>query len=265
MAPNRSRRRTLLVVAIGVAAAFATAQASAGDAAPRLPCGGAPVPAYAELGAQPNVLSLAGKAARAWTPPSCSRWPPLEAEMVVAVAGSFRHDGGIDGLLTRIGAISTKKGVRYWSTTDGKWQPLLTDAFALSGPDASMRRADFSAAQVAAGQTLYHAQNDNRTAGDCVFRERVLVVEPERVMIESENVSPLRKLMLTLFEPGEMQSVYFIEKRAPGVWGFYVLTRLRMASSLLPAGSDASYINRSVALFRHIGGIPTDQDPPVAR
>ncbi len=38
-----------------------------------------------------------------------------------------------------------------------------------------------------------------------------------------------------------------------------------MASSLLPTGSDASYINRSVALFRHLAGIPTDQDPPVAR
>ena len=248
-----------------LATAFATAHASGADVAPRLPCGVAPLPAFAEPGAAPNVLALTGQAARAWTPPACSRWPALQAEMVVAVAASFRHDGEIDVLLARIGAISTKKGVRYWSTTESSWQALVTDAFALSGPDASLRRADFGAAEVAAGQTLYYAQNDNRTSGDCVYRERVLVAGRERLMIENENVSPLKKMMMTLFEPGAMQSVYFIEKRAPGVWGFYSLTRVRMASSLLPTGSDASYINRAVAQFRHIAGIPTDKDPPVAR
>ncbi len=128
--------------------------------------------------------------------------------MVVAVAGSFRHDGEIDALLARIGAISTKKGVRYWSTTDKSWQPLVTDAFALDGPDATQRRADFSASQVAAGQALYYAQNDNRTMGDCVYREQVLVADRKRVMIANENVSPLKKMMVTLFEPGAMQTVY---------------------------------------------------------
>jgi hypothetical protein len=249
----------------GLVIALAGAPAKAADELPRLPCGVAPFPAFAEPGAPPNVRAWHGKAARAWTPPSCSGWAVMDADMVVALAGSFHHPGEIDTLLARIGAISSKKEVRYWSTTEQSWQPLVTDAFALSGPDASQRRADFNAAQLTAGQTLYYAQSDNRTAGQCVYRERVRVADRERLMIEGENVSPLKKMVVTLFEPGEMQTVYFIERRAPGVWGYYSLTRARLASQLLPTGGQAPYINRAAAFFRYVAGIPTDQEPPVAR
>jgi hypothetical protein len=237
----------------------------ADDDLPRLPCGTAPLPAYAEADAPPTVRSWSGKAARSFAPPPCTGWAAMEADMIVALAGSFLHDGGIEALSARIGAISAMKGVRYWSTTDKNWQLLVTDAYALDGPDASRRRDDFGAAQVVAGRTLYYAQSDNRTAGQTVYRDRVVAAEPDRLMIANENVAPLKKMLVTLFEPGEMQTVYIVERRAPGIWGFYSLTRVRMASILLPTGSDASYINRSVALFRHVAGIPTDKEPPAAR
>ncbi len=257
----RGIRRALVLVLL----LAGLAPARAGDELPRLPCGTAPSPAFAEPGSAPNVRAWSGKAARAWEPPSCTGWTPMEAEMLVALAGSFRHVGEIDALLARVGAVSAKKGVRYWSTTEKSWQPLVNDAFALSGPDVAQRRADFSAASIKPGLTMYYAQNDNRTAGDSVFRERVVAADRDRLMVVSENVSPLKKMMVTLFEPGDMQTAYFIERRADGVWGFYSLTRTRMASPLLPIGGEASYINRSVALFRHIAGIPTDQEPPGAR
>jgi hypothetical protein len=38
-----------------------------------------------------------------------------------------------------------------------------------------------------------------------------------------------------------------------------------MASSLLPTGDHASYINRAVAFYRFVANIPTDQPPPAAR
>jgi hypothetical protein len=252
-------------VLVGLVGGLAGAAARAGDDGPRLPCGAAPLPAYAEPGAPPNVRAWNGKAARAWAPPACSGWAAMEADMLVAVAGSFRHEGEIDTLLVRIGAISTKTNVRYWSTTEKVWQPLVTDAFALSGPDPAQRRADFSAAQIAAGQTLYYAQSDNRTGGPSVYRERVVAADRERLLVESENVTPLKKMMVTLFEPGDMQTVYVIERRAPDAWNFYSLTRTRMASSLLPTGGEASYINRAIAFFRFVAGIPTDQEPPAAR
>jgi hypothetical protein len=152
-----------LFVAIGLLGLGAL-PAHATDDGPRLPCGVAPLPAYAEPGAPPNVRAWSGKAARGWPPPSCSTWQASDADMLVGLAGSFRYDGEIDGLLARIGAISTKKGVRYWSTTEKSWQMLVTDAFALSGPDAALRRADFKPEELAKGQAIHYAQSDNRSA-----------------------------------------------------------------------------------------------------
>jgi len=188
-----------------------------------------------------------------------------DADMVLALSGSFRYDGGIEGLLARIGAISAKKGERYWSTTEKNWQMLVTDAFALSGRETSLRRADFKPAELGKGVAFHYAQSDNRSAGACVCRERLLASDGERVMIESENLMPIKKLMVTLYASGDLQKIYIIEPRAPGVWSYYSLTRTRMASSMLPTGSEASYINRSVAFGRYVAGIPTDQDPPAAR
>jgi hypothetical protein len=239
--------------------------ARAGDAGPVLPCGAAAQPAYAEPGQPPAVQAWRGKAAQAWVPPACTGWAASNADILVAVAGSFKHGGDIDELLARIGAISAKSKVRYWSTTEKDWKPLVTDAFALSGPDPALRRADFTAPQFVKGQNLHYAQSDNRSSGKTVYRERVVALDRERVAIMSENVTPVKMTLITLFDTGDMQTAYFLERRSPGAWNFYSLTRTRMASSLMPTGGDASYINRAVAFYRLVAAIPTDQEPPAAR
>ena len=260
-------RRSAAVVLRALLAALAcvAGAARAADEVPRVPCGVSPVPAYAALASPPNVRVWSGKDARGWTPPACVGGAAADADIMVAVAGSFRHEGEIDALLARVGAMSAKKGVRYWSTTDKRWLPLVTEVYACSGPDPEARRSDFAPAQITAGQILYYTQSDNRTSGKNLYRERVLAVDRERLMIETENVSPLRKMMITLFEPGQLRTAYVLERLAPGVWGFYSLTRAQTASSLVPVGGEASYINRAVALYRHVAGIPTDQEPPAAR
>jgi len=256
----------LLALSLGLCmAGLAVVQAVASDAAPRPPCGAAPLPAFAEPGLPPAVQAWSGKAAREWQPPGCSGWTTSGFDVIVAVAGSFKHEGELDELLARIGAISTKSQVRYWSTTEGSWRPLVTEAFALSGPDAALKRSDFPPAQFAKGQSLYFAQADNRTSGKTVFRDRVLERDPARVVVTSENITPMKKMMVTLFDGGDLQAMYVLERRSAGVWGFYSLTRTRMASSLLPTGGDASYINRAVAFYRWVAAIPTDQEPPAAR
>jgi hypothetical protein len=254
-----------VLAVIGLAAGLVGGAVRAADDGPRLPCGVEPLPVFAEPGKAPNIRSWVGKAARGWKPPACIGWEPVDPDMMVALAGSFAYDGDFDGLLARVGAISATKGVRYWSTTEKSWQPLVTDAFALSGPDAALRRADFMAAQITKGQTLYYAQSDNRSSGKTVYRARVLAAGSERLVVEFENASPMKMAFVTMFEVGGAQTVYIIERRSPGTWNFYSLTRTRMASSLLPSGSDASYINRALAFFRYIAGIQTDQEPPAAR
>jgi hypothetical protein len=63
-----------------------------------------------------------------------------------------------------------------------------------------------------------------------------------------------------IVEPGDIQAAYFLEHRSPGVWDYYSLTRTTPRFG----GHVASYINRAVAAYRHIAGIPTDRDPPLA-
>lgn len=253
------------LVLVAMLALLGSATARAGDDGPRLPCEGPPAPAYTEPGAAPAVQAWRGKAAQEWQPPACSGLSVKGADILVAVAGSFKHDGEIDELLARIGAISAKTNVRYWSTTEKAWKPLVTEAFALSGPDPAQRRADFSAAQFVKGQTLHYAQSDNRSSGKTIYRDRVYAVGRDSLVMSSENVTPVKMAVLTLFDAGDLQNAYFLARRGPGVWSFYSLTRTRMASSLMPVGGDGSYINRAVAFYRLVAGIPTDQEPPAAR
>jgi hypothetical protein len=256
-----------MLVLAGLVLCVPGAQAQAADDAPRAPCGGAPLPAYAEPGTAPNVRAWgsSSKLAREWVAPGCIGWATPGFDVLVAVSGGFKYDGDTDALLARIGAVSSMTGIRYWSTTDKAWRPLVTDAFALSGPDPALRRPDFAATQFTKGQSLYFAQSDNRSTGKTVYRQRVLAAEREHLCIESENTTAVKMMMLTLFGPGDVQSVVFLDRRGPGVWNFYSLSRTRAGSSMLPGSHEASYINRAVAYYRHVAGLPTDQEPPAAR
>lgn len=114
------------------------------------------------------------------------------------------------------------------------------------------------------GGPLYFQQSDN-LSGKAIYRMRVASVSRDRLVFETENISTLRYLLIPLFQPGEMQSIYFLQQESPGVWNYYNLTRMGKNANRLMAGHDASSINRAVAFFRHWAGIPTDQEPPAAK
>jgi hypothetical protein len=99
-----------------------------------------------------------------------------------------------------------------------------------------------------------------RRAASATARRRVLEMRPGGLVIQTENVSAVRLLLLSLVEPGDIQVAYFLERRSPGVWDYDSLTRTTPRFG----GHVASYINRAVAAYRHIAGIPTDRDPPLA-
>jgi hypothetical protein len=87
---------------------------------------------------------------------------------------------------------------------------------------------------------------------------------PERFIMSSENVTPIRRYWFTLFKPGALQSVLVIEHVAPGIFGAFVLNRSGDGASALTAGHESSYVNRAAALYRELAGIKTDQEPPAA-
>jgi hypothetical protein len=83
------------------------------------------------------------------------------------------------------------------------------------------------------------------------------------LIIETENVTPLRWMFFTFAAPGNVHTWYFIDREADGSWRFYSLTRVLYASSFfVRLVSGESYMNRAVAMYRHLAGIPTDREPP---
>jgi hypothetical protein len=72
-------------------------------------------------------------------------------------------------------------------------------------------------------------------------------------------------LFITLFNPGEMQSIYFLDRESENVWRYYSIVRTGKNANGLIAGNESSSVNRAVAFYRHLVGIPATQEPPGAR
>jgi hypothetical protein len=234
---------------------------AAAESPPRPPCDGAgPLPPYAKPGAAPAIQIWApSEAGSAWTPPPCTGWSAKSAGLLVALAAQFSHGGQADALLLRFGAISSLKGLRYWSVTESAWRTLITDAVALNGPDLGAKRGDFTLAELRSGKALYFAQSDNRASGAVVYRMDVKDIGPTRLVVAVENVSPVRKLMLTLFEPGDLQSLHFLERAGPKGWSYYGLAWASETRASRLAVPEASYVNRAKALYGHLAGLPAPQ------
>ena len=249
-----------------LAAAAGCESSSAAQSGPQPPCDAKPVPAYPDLDHSPFAkVWLDADLGRTWMPPSCLGWTAPGFSTLVAAAARFRYTGGVEGLRRRVAAISELAGMRYWSTTNRRWQTLIVDSYAAQGP-AGERRKDFSADEVAEGRTLYSQQEDN-LFGKAVFRMRIRSVAPGRLVFDTENATTIRYLFVPVVEPGDAQSVYFLERESGDVWRYYAIARTgRNATGFaLAAGHEASLINRAVAFYRHLAGIPTDREPPAAR
>jgi len=255
-----------LVLALAGILLFVPHPGAASDAGPYPPCGEAPQPAYAEPGAPPNVQAWRGDDLGAdWQPPDCVGWGSPGFDVLVALAGRFTAPGTVHDLLRRFAVVSRMTEIRYWSVTDQAWRPLITSASALSGPDAGQPRPDFTPAELTQGSTVFFAQSDNRSSGAVVYRLTIRELSADRLVVETENVTAVRSLFMTLFEPGQLQATTFLERKPQDVWTYYSLSRTSPDVNWLISGHAASYINRAVALFRYIAGIPTDQEPPAAR
>jgi hypothetical protein len=154
--------------------------------------------------------------------------------------------------------------MRYWSTTHKQWQTLIENAQALTAAQTGNRRQDFTPDEMKEGQVLYLEQVDN-LSGTAIYRMHIAVASADRLVFDVENVSVMRYFFVTLFHPGEMQSIYFLDRESDSVWRYYSMVRTGRNASRLATGHAASSINRAVAFYRSLIGIPTDQEPPAAR
>jgi uncharacterized protein DUF6675 len=233
--------------------------------APQPPCGGTePVPAYASLNDPPNVKAWSkAELGRDWKPPACTGWTAAGFTALVTTAARFRYPEDADGLLHHIGAISQLKGMRYWSNTHKRWQTLVVDAYALTGVQHSGRE-DFTPDELKAGKQLYFQQVDN-LSGKAIYRMHIDEASRDRIVFDIENVTTMHYFLLPIFHPGELQSIYFLDRESEHVWRYYSMLRMGKNANGMAAGNESSAINRAVAFYRWLAGIPTDQEPPAAR
>ena len=232
---------------------------------PQPPCGKEPIPPYPSLDDAAVVKSWSkSDLGRDWKPPACTGWTAAGFTTLVTTVARFRHTSEIAGLLRHAGAVSELTGMRYWSTTHKQWQTLVTESAALAGSPSGQRRPDFTLEELQPGAVLYFEQTDN-LAGKAIYRMHIAESSADRLVIDVENVSKIRYLLVTLFSPGEIQSIYFLDRESEGVWRYYNMVRTGKNANRLATGNESSAINRAVAFYRHMVGIPTAQEPPVAR
>jgi hypothetical protein len=232
---------------------------------PQPPCGKEPVPRYPSLDDSAIAKSWSrSEFGRDWKPPACTGWTAVGFTTLVTTVARFRQTSEGEGLLSRIGAISKLAGIRYWSTTHKQWQTLIVDAYAVTGLQPSQRREDFTPEEMKEGRVLYYVQVDN-LSGKATYRMHIVEASAERLVFDVENVSTIEYHFITLFHPGEMQSIYFLDRESDNVWRYYSIVRTGKNVNRLLTGNESSAVNRAVAFYRHLVGIPTTQEPPGAR
>ncbi len=258
-------RRLYGVVPLIVCAAILGGEVSSrAEPLPQPPCGSAPFPPYPALENSPVARAWdRADAGRDWTPPACTGWTDRGFTTLVVTVARFRHSSGAEGLLRRIGAISGHTGIRYWSTTRKRWKVLIIDSHALSDASGGRRREDFSPGEMGEGKDLYFQQEDN-LSGKAIHRIRIRSASPDRLVFDTENISTIRYMLVPMFRPGGMQTITFLDRESDDVWRYYSITRTSRSANLLTAGYEASSINRAVAFYRYLAGIPTDKEPPAS-
>jgi hypothetical protein len=220
---------------------------------PQPPCGAESV-AYPAPDSPPIVKYWSDSSfSRNWKPPACTGWTTTGFRSLTVVAARFRYAGDAADLLRKIGTISNLAGIRYWSTTLKQWLTLIVNAHALS-----------NTSELKQGQTILFEQTDN-LSGKGLYRMHLAEATEDRIVYDVENVSTMRYYFVTTFHPGDLQTVYFLDREPEGVWRYYSIVRTGLNANRLTAGHEASSINRSVAFYRYLAGIPTDREPPAAR
>jgi hypothetical protein len=223
-----------------------------------------PRPEYSALNAPP-IITVTRVDSGHPTPAGAGCFDqPQSAATWLTVASLVASANTADALIERFGAISKLLPVQYWSTTEQRWRPLVSSAAALVSTNTRQPRTDFSLAELLAPGDRYYSLTDTRSGRATVYRLRVWLRQPTQLAVDSANIDPIKRWGITLYAPGGLHTLYFLEQRAPGVWSYYSVTRL-LPNNFLAAGHDKSYINRAVALYRYLVGIPTNTEPPAAR
>lgn len=239
--------------------------ASAMAAGPQPPCPGtmpaAVLPAFGAIDGPPSAGAWQGGDLKrdGWRPSACLGWQG-DSRLVAAVASRFRSPLSVDQLAARLTAVTGTRAIKYWSVHGQKWRPFVLDAWPVDGPEGKVRRPDPPPDAFVPGRDFFYADD---TGG--VYRVRVLERTADRLVMAMENVTPIRVMLVTLFEPAALQYVSFLVREGPDGWAHYEISRAAAGASSFVTAYQSSFLNRLEAVRRHIAGLPTERDPPLAQ
>jgi Family of unknown function (DUF6675) len=109
-----------------------------------------------------------------------------------------------------------------------------------------------------AGADLYFTETDNRLGDPVIYRMRT-AEKGDRLVITTENVTSVQKFMLTLVGPGDLRSIHFLVRTAPGVWSYYALARtVTPPLAVFGVVRNESYVKRALALYSHFTNTAVD-------
>ncbi len=232
----------------------------AGAAEPSM-CGSAPAPAYPAHDKPALVHSWLRGGHQDGALPDCNSLRNRDVELLVRVTARFTSTQDAAAMLGRLGMVSSLKGMAYWSYTDKKRQMLVRESFAVDQPGSMKPRADFTAAELRSGNTLFFAQSDNRAGTLVPYSLQLLSAGPERLVLRVENVGDLRYLGFKLVGAHDMQWALALEPLGNGHWGYRSLLGLCHLGMGGAEQHRLSNLARSVAMFDHLAGRQTDIEP----
>jgi hypothetical protein len=210
-------------------------------------------------GAMPKVWATHGDSAQ--SRPACADLIKGQFSLYVTLTGQLAP-ATADNLLRRFGAVSALHGLPYWSFSEGRRETLIRDAVPVSGTGEQMPASDFALSDMKNGSDLFFRQTDNRSASGVIYRMRVLEHAQHRLLIAVENTSPVKFLFMTLFQPGDLQTVYLLEQAKDRTWRYYNLSGIRGSSWATGSGSEKSYMSRALSMFAHFAGHEVADVPP---
>jgi hypothetical protein len=184
---------------------------------------------------------------------------------VFAVAGRFKHEGPFEALLVQAGAFSRQTEIRRWNVKTGRWEQQYKASSALTGPDPELRRPDFEPAEFVEGAQLYFVQDAVESLGPIVHELTVRERSAERLVMTTRNVNKGRAYLVPVIDPGGLEGFFMVEREAGSIWRYYSLTRVHLLIPDAMAPPPNDHLNKAVALFRFLVGIPTDTEPPAVR
>ena len=227
-------------------------------AAPPL-CGNAPPPAYPAVDRPAVVQSWLQDGHQDGPAPDCGGLRGREFELLVRLTASFAAPGELADMLLRFGAVSTLKGMPYWSFSDKKRAMLIRESYAIDRPASMRPRADFSLAELRSGADLFFVHSDNRSNALVPYRLHLQHSGPDGFTAHVENAGDIRYMGLTMVAAQEMQWVVRLERLAAGRWGYRSLLAMQHLGLLGRAEQHRlSNLSRCVALFDLLAGRQTE-------